>query len=128
MKASLVTLGLWAAAIAAVGLVVYGFAEAIETTAEKTKHLQERGMVYLRMQRYEGNWKMQKYITVMEQRASSPEETPRLKWRLGGSGQVAGPRNEALGLPSTTVGMNSPPAPLCFATRGASLRYVILVR
>lgn len=42
MKASLVTLGLWAAAIAAVGLVVYGFAEAIETTAEKTKHLQEQ--------------------------------------------------------------------------------------
>lgn len=42
MKASLVTLGLWAVAIAAVGLVVYGFAEAIETTAEKTKHLQEQ--------------------------------------------------------------------------------------
>ena len=42
MKASLVTLGLWAAAIATVGLVVYGFAEAIETTAEKTKHLQEQ--------------------------------------------------------------------------------------
>lgn len=42
MKASLVTLGLWAAAIAAVGLVVYGFAEVIETTAEKTKHLQEQ--------------------------------------------------------------------------------------
>lgn len=42
MKASLVTLGLWAAAIAAVGLVVYGLAEAIETTAEKTKHLQEQ--------------------------------------------------------------------------------------
>lgn len=42
MKASLVTLGLWAAVIAAVGLVVYGFAEAIETTAEKTKHLQEQ--------------------------------------------------------------------------------------
>ena len=42
MKASLVTLGLWATAIAAVGLVVYGFAEAIETTAEKTKHLQEQ--------------------------------------------------------------------------------------
>lgn len=40
MKASLATLGLWAAAIAAVGLVIYGFAEAIETTAEKTKHLQ----------------------------------------------------------------------------------------
>ena len=42
MKASLATLGLWAAAIAAVGLVIYGFAEAIETTAEKTKHLQEQ--------------------------------------------------------------------------------------
>lgn len=42
MKASLVTLGLWAAAIAVVGLVVYAFAEAIETTAEKTKHLQEQ--------------------------------------------------------------------------------------
>ena len=42
MKASLATLGLWAAAIAAVGLVIYGFVEAIETTAEKTKHLQEQ--------------------------------------------------------------------------------------
>lgn len=42
MKASLATLGLWAAAIATVGLVIYGFVEAIETTAEKTKHLHEQ--------------------------------------------------------------------------------------
>lgn len=42
MKASLVTLGLWAAAIAVVGLGVYALAEAIETSAEKTKHLQEQ--------------------------------------------------------------------------------------
>lgn len=42
MKASLATLGLWALAIAAAGLVIYGLAEAIETTAEKTKHLQEQ--------------------------------------------------------------------------------------
>lgn len=42
MKASLVTLGLWTLAIAAVGLGVYALAEAIETTAEKTKHLQEQ--------------------------------------------------------------------------------------
>lgn len=42
MKASLATLGLWAAAIAAVGLGIYALAEAIETSAEKTKHLQEQ--------------------------------------------------------------------------------------
>lgn len=42
MKASLVTLGLWAAAIAAVGLGIYTLAEVIETSAEKTKHLQEQ--------------------------------------------------------------------------------------
>lgn len=42
MKASLVTLGLWAAAIAAVGLGIYALAEVIETSAEKTKHLQEQ--------------------------------------------------------------------------------------
>lgn len=42
MKASLVTLGLWTLAIAAVGLGIYALAEAIETTAEKTKHLQEQ--------------------------------------------------------------------------------------
>lgn len=42
MKASLATLGLWAAAITAVGLGIYALAEAIETSAEKTKHLQEQ--------------------------------------------------------------------------------------
>lgn len=42
MKASLATLGLWTLAIAAVGLGVYALAEAIETTTEKTKHLQEQ--------------------------------------------------------------------------------------
>lgn len=42
MKASLVTLGLWTLAVAAVGLGIYALAEAIETTAEKTKHLQEQ--------------------------------------------------------------------------------------
>lgn len=42
MKASLATLGLWTLVIAAVGLGVYALAEAIETTAEKTKHLQEQ--------------------------------------------------------------------------------------
>lgn len=42
MKASLVTLGLWAAAIAVVSLGIYALAEAIETSAEKTKHLQEQ--------------------------------------------------------------------------------------
>ena len=42
MKASLATLGLWTLAIAAVGLGIYALAEAIETNAEKTKHLQEQ--------------------------------------------------------------------------------------
>lgn len=42
MKASLATLGLWTLAIAAVGLGIYALAEAIETAAEKTKHLQEQ--------------------------------------------------------------------------------------
>ena len=41
-KASLVTLGMWAAAAAAVGLGIYALVEAIETDAEKTKHLQEQ--------------------------------------------------------------------------------------
>lgn len=42
MKASLTILGLWTLAIAAVGLGIYALVEAIETTAEKTKHLQEQ--------------------------------------------------------------------------------------
>lgn len=42
MKASLATLGLWTLAIAAVGLGIYALAEAIETSTEKTKHLQEQ--------------------------------------------------------------------------------------
>lgn len=42
MKASLATLGLWTLAIAAVGLGIYVLAEAIETSTEKTKHLQEQ--------------------------------------------------------------------------------------
>lgn len=42
MKASLVTLGLWTLAIAAVGLGIYALTEAIETSTEKTKHLQEQ--------------------------------------------------------------------------------------
>lgn len=42
MKASLATLGLWTLAVAAVGLGIYALVEAIETSAEKTKHLQEQ--------------------------------------------------------------------------------------
>jgi hypothetical protein len=42
MKASLATLGLWTLAIAAVGLGIYALTEAIETSTEKTKHLQEQ--------------------------------------------------------------------------------------